>query len=56
MRACCHSDDYGGHVTNEDLLYGEHDDDEGRVTSDDLLREETMVMMMEEEVMRSCNQ
>ena len=42
-------------MTNEELLYGEHDDDEGRVTSDDILPEETMVMMMEE-VMRSCNQ
>ena len=35
-------------MTNEDLLSGELDDDEGRVTSDNLLQEETMVMTMEE--------
>ena len=39
-----HSDDHGGHVTNEELLYGDHD--EGHVTSDNLLPE-TMVMTME---------
>ena len=38
-------------MTNEELLYRDHDDDEGRVTSSDLLPVETMVMTMEEEVM-----
>ena len=43
-------------MINEDLLSGDHDDDEGCVASDNLLPEETMVMTTEEEVMRSCNQ